>query len=99
LFDRLDPIFRAVASLVEMRIVQDGVNHVRVEFAADESVEDTEKATLVGELRNRLGPSMQIDLLRVPPNIRHDEWLTGEPWLNGSGESSGGGDLHSTTLV
>lgn len=70
LVGRLDPIFKAVASLVETRIVQDRLNHVRVEFVADGTVDASETAALVAELRNRLGPSMQIDIVRVPRLLR-----------------------------
>ncbi|OYV73099.1 MAG: hypothetical protein B7Z74_04485, partial [Deltaproteobacteria bacterium 21-66-5] len=63
---RLDPIFKSVASLVETRIVQDAVDHVRVETVTDGELPAIEQATLMGELRNRLGPSVRIDVIRVP---------------------------------
>jgi phenylacetate-CoA ligase len=63
---RLDPIFKAVTALVETRIVQDGVDHVRVETVTEAALASGEQAALLEELRNRLGPSMRIDLVRVP---------------------------------
>jgi len=62
---RLDPIFKAVSSFYESRIVQDAADHVRVEYVADTEVPPAERATLLTELRNRLGPSMRIDVVRV----------------------------------
>lgn len=62
---RLDPIFKAVSSLVETRIVQDQVDHVRVETVADGAIPPAEQATLVHELRNRLGPAVRIDVVHV----------------------------------
>jgi phenylacetate-CoA ligase len=65
LIGRLDPIFKVVSSLTETRIVQDALDHVRVEWVADVSLTTTESDALVEQLRNRLGPSMRIDLARV----------------------------------
>jgi phenylacetate-CoA ligase len=66
LVGRLDPIFKAVSSLAETRIVQDALDHVRVEWVADNALTPSESAGLLEELRSRLGPSMRIDLVRVP---------------------------------
>jgi phenylacetate-CoA ligase len=66
LVGRLDPIFKAVSSLTETRVVQDELDHVRVEWVADRALTMKESSTLLLELRNRLGPSMRIDLVRVP---------------------------------
>jgi phenylacetate-CoA ligase len=63
---RLDPIFKSVTTLVETRIVQDAVDHVRVETVTEGELPAIEQATLVGELRHRLGPSVRIDVVRVP---------------------------------
>jgi phenylacetate-CoA ligase len=62
---RLDPIFKAVSSFYESRIVQDEADHVRVEYVADAEVPDAERVTLLTELRNRLGPAMRVDVVRV----------------------------------
>lgn len=62
---RLDPIFKAVSSFQESRIVQDAADHVRVEYVAEHEVSSDERATLLRELGNRLGPAMRVDLLRV----------------------------------
>lgn len=63
---RLDPIFKAVSSLVETRIVQDARDHVRVEMVSEGDIAPAACATLLTELQHRLGPSMRIDLVRVP---------------------------------
>ena len=63
---RLDPIFKAVSSLHETRIVQDAIDHVRVETVVVGDLADTEERELVRQLRLRLGPSMRIDVIRVP---------------------------------
>jgi phenylacetate-CoA ligase len=63
---RLDPVFKAVSSITETRIVQDEVDHVRAEWVGDRMLTDGEAASLRAELRSRLGPSMRIDLVRVP---------------------------------
>ena len=62
---RLDPIFKAVSSIYETRIIQDAVDHVRVEAVVDGEFTPQQEAVLMNELRNRLGPSMRIDIVRV----------------------------------
>jgi phenylacetate-CoA ligase len=62
---RLDPIFKGVSSLYETRIVQDRTDHVRIELVPLESFTLHDQETLVHELRQRLGPAMQIDVVRV----------------------------------
>lgn len=62
---RLDPIFKAVSSLHETRIVQDTTDHVRVEMVLQAALAPGEEASLRRELGNRLGPSMRVDLVRV----------------------------------
>lgn len=66
LVGRLDPIFKAVSSLHETRIVQDAVDHVRVEIVASSAFTSKMEGALEAELRFRLGPAMRIDLVRVP---------------------------------
>jgi len=66
LIGRLDPIFKAVGSLYETRIVQDGPDHVRVEVVVAGAFPETERQTLLHELSDRMGPSMRIDLIEVP---------------------------------
>jgi phenylacetate-CoA ligase len=63
---RLDPVFKAVSSLYETRIVQDAVDHVRVETVVDGEFTVEQEAVLLHELQKRLGPLMQIDIARVP---------------------------------
>jgi len=62
---RLDPIFKAVSSIYETRIVQDAIDHVRVESVVDGEFTAEQEAVLYAELRNRLGPAMRIDIVRV----------------------------------
>lgn len=63
---RLDPIFKAVSSLTETRIVQDAADHVRVELVCEAALEEAELATLERGLHDRLGPSMRIEFVRLP---------------------------------
>lgn len=63
---RLDPIFKTVSSLSETRIVQDTTSHVRVELVSARALEPAEEDSLRRGLRDRLGPSMLIDFVRVP---------------------------------
>lgn len=63
---RLDPIFKTVSSLSETRIVQDTTSHVRVELVSSKALEPAEEESLRRGLRDRLGPSMGIDFVRVP---------------------------------
>lgn len=67
---RLDPIFKAVASLYETRIVQDRADHVRVEAVIRGELPIAEERVLLEELRARLGSSMAIDFVRVPSIAR-----------------------------
>lgn len=61
---RLDPIFKAVSSIYEAQIVQDAPDHVRVNVVGREMTREDE-ASLLHELRLRVGPSMRIDIVRV----------------------------------
>jgi phenylacetate-CoA ligase len=66
LVGRLDPIFKAVSSLQETRIVQDAKDHVRVEIVASSEFTSAMEGALEAELRSRLGAAMRIDIARVP---------------------------------
>jgi phenylacetate-CoA ligase len=66
LVGRLDPIFKAVSSLYETRIVQDETDHVRVEIVVIGDFPVTMERELKAQLRARLGPTMRIDIMRVP---------------------------------
>jgi phenylacetate-CoA ligase len=59
---RLDPIFKAVDSIVETRIVQDAVDHVRIEIVPGARFSDQDSDVLVQELRKRVGQSMKISV-------------------------------------
>ncbi len=63
---RLDPIFKAVSSLTETRIVQDAPDHVRVEMVCEAALAADELATLQRGLHDRLGPAMRIEFVRLP---------------------------------
>lgn len=65
LVGRLDPIFKSVASLYETRIVQDRVDHLRVEVVASSDFTKKMEDELTAQLRLRVGPSMRIDVVRV----------------------------------
>jgi phenylacetate-CoA ligase len=62
---RLDPIFKAVQGIHEARIVQDAADHIRVEVVPRPVVSDAEHATLLDELRRRVGPTMRITIVPV----------------------------------
>lgn len=62
---RLDPIFKAVQGIHEARIVQDAVDHIRVELVPRPVVTDDERETLRDELTRRLGPRMRITFVSV----------------------------------
>lgn len=62
---RLDPIFKSLASIHETRIVQDALDHLTVEVVTAGPLTEAEAQTLLWELRNRVGPTMRIDLVRV----------------------------------
>ena len=65
LVGRLDPIFKAVSSLHETRIVQDAHDHVRVEIVVIGEFAGASENELREQLRARLGPMMRIDIVRV----------------------------------
>lgn len=62
---RLDPIFKAVNGIHEARIIQDEVDHIRVEVVPRPVVTDAERAALLDELGRRVGPSMRISIVPV----------------------------------
>jgi len=63
---RLDPIFKAVTSIHEARIVQDRADHVRVELVPIGVIPESEREALRDELQRRLGDEMLISILDVP---------------------------------
>jgi phenylacetate-CoA ligase len=62
---RLDPIFKAVQGIHEARIVQDESDHLRIELVPRTEVSSAERATLLDELRRRVGPRMRITFVTV----------------------------------
>lgn len=62
---RLDPIFKAVDSIHEARIVQDRADHVRVELVPKGAIPESERVSLLDELHRRLGDEMQISIVEV----------------------------------
>ena len=63
---RLDPIFKSVGSIYETRIVQDALDHVRVEVVPLAGFGPGDEAGLLEQLRGRLGPAMRVELVQVP---------------------------------
>ena len=59
---RLDPVFKSATSILETRIVQDDVDHVRVELVPGSGYVVEQGESIVTELQKRLGPNMRIDL-------------------------------------
>jgi phenylacetate-CoA ligase len=62
---RLDPIFKAVATLHEARVVQETIDTVRLEVVALDGFRDIDRDALIHELRVRLGASVRIEFARV----------------------------------
>lgn len=62
---RLDPIFKAVSGIHEARIVQDSVDHVRVDVVPWTALSLEDRDALLKELHRRLGPAMTISILEV----------------------------------
>lgn len=62
---RLDPIFKAVHSLHEARIVQTAPDRVRLDMVTGPDFVEADQAALVSELRVRLGPEMTVEFRRV----------------------------------
>ncbi|PYO07645.1 MAG: hypothetical protein DMD30_10395 [Gemmatimonadetes bacterium] len=62
---RLDSIFKSVSSISETRVIQDGIDHVRVEIVTSEGFTGQMQGELETQLRLRLGPTMRIDIVRV----------------------------------
>jgi phenylacetate-CoA ligase len=65
LIGRLDPVFKAIHSVFESQIVQDRLDHVRVDVVARDGFSAAEERRLITGLQQRLGPSMRIDVVRV----------------------------------
>ena len=65
LVGRLDPIFKSVSSLYETRIVQDEVDHLRVELVASDAFTRDMQRELEAQLRARVGRTMRIDFVRL----------------------------------
>jgi phenylacetate-CoA ligase len=63
---RLDPIFKSVGSIYETRIVQDALDHVRVEVVPLPGFGSGDEQTLLHQLHERLGATMRIELVQVP---------------------------------
>ena len=61
---RLSPIFHAVKSLYETRIIQDRRDHLRVEVVPTGTLEAGEERALMRALRDRVGDTMEIDIVR-----------------------------------
>ncbi|MDQ8173191.1 MAG: hypothetical protein P3B76_10960 [Gemmatimonadota bacterium] len=62
---RIDPIFKAVSTLHEARVVQQAIDKVRLEVVALDGFRDADRDALVRALKVRLGTSMTIEFVRV----------------------------------
>jgi phenylacetate-CoA ligase len=62
---RLDPIFKAVSSLHEARIVQLSLDRLRLELVVSQSFSPNEEAELRRQLGLRVGSSMQVEVAYV----------------------------------
>ncbi len=63
---RMDPVFKVTAGLHETQIIQDRRDHVRVEIVTAADFREADGDTLKREIERRLGPSMRVDVVRVP---------------------------------
>lgn len=63
---RIDPIFKAVDTLHEARVVQTAIDHIRLEAVTSEGFSDSDRATLLHELRLRVGEEMHLEFAAVP---------------------------------
>jgi phenylacetate-CoA ligase len=95
LVGRLDPIFKAVSSLYETRIVQDETDHLRVEIVASEGFTPAMEQELKAQLRSRVGKTMRIDIARVPsiPRSASGKLRTAVNLLSGQPSSQSASDL------
>jgi phenylacetate-CoA ligase len=62
---RLEALVRGASSVLEARLIQDAPDHVTIEAVAAGVIDPMEAATLMSEVRHRLGPSVRADLVRV----------------------------------
>jgi phenylacetate-CoA ligase len=62
---RLDPVFKGLAHLVEVQIVQEALDHVRVLMVPDPEFGPEMQALLLHNLRDKLGDAVRIDFERV----------------------------------
>jgi phenylacetate-CoA ligase len=63
---RIDPIFKAVTSLHEARVVQTALDHVRLELVVGAGFRDADREDLITGLRSRLGPYVNVECIEVP---------------------------------
>ncbi|MDQ8161002.1 MAG: hypothetical protein P3C10_00290 [Gemmatimonadota bacterium] len=63
---RIDPIFKAVTSLHEARVVQTALDHVRLELVVGTGFRDADREELISGLRSRLGPHVRVECIEVP---------------------------------
>lgn len=65
LVGRLDPIFKAVDSFFETRIIQTSPTHIRVETVPSATYDPADVEVVRTELQRRVGPSMVIEIVTV----------------------------------
>jgi phenylacetate-CoA ligase len=65
LVGRIEVLLRGVSTVMEVRLVQDAPDHVTLEAVASGPIDPLEVATIMTELRQRLGSSISADFARV----------------------------------
>jgi phenylacetate-CoA ligase len=63
---RIDPIFKAVSTLHEARVVQTAIDAIRLEAVISDGFTAADRQTLLDELRLRVGGDMQLEFAAVP---------------------------------
>jgi phenylacetate-CoA ligase len=93
---RLDPIFKAVRSLHEARVVQSRLDHLRLEVVVAPDFSSGDEEALLTELTRRVGPSMSIEVVRVSaiPRTRGGKLRAVVAFKGDDGDNS-----HSSELI
>lgn len=63
---RIDPIFKAVSTLHEARVVQTTIDSIRLEAVISDGFTAADRQTLLDELRLRVGDDMHLEFVAVP---------------------------------
>lgn len=90
---RIDPIFKAVSTLHEARVVQTAIDALRLEAVISEGFTAEDRQTLLHELRLRVGNTMQLEFVAVPsiPRTRGGKLrMVESPFARGGPKPDGG---------